>query len=141
MYGATDEEKKQLKEALDAYIKRAEIQSHDPYSEELLANLVDADFNFHYQIIKMSHNKLYKDIYYMVQQLIRDHITRLVGERSRHRYEAGLPYDPDEDTHSTLYNCILNSDTNALLDAHQEMLGIRQIQGLDPDEPEDESGE
>lgn len=141
VYGATDEEKKQLKEALDAYIKRAQIQSHDPYSEELLANLVDADFNFHYQIIKMSHNKLYKDIYYMVQQLIRDHITRLVGERSRHRYEAGLPYDPDEDTHSTLYNCILNSDTNALLDAHQEMLGIRQIQGLDPDEPEDESNQ
>lgn len=131
VYGATEEEKQKLKEALDAYNERARIQSTNPYSEELLADLVDADFNFHYQIIKMSHNKLYKDIYYMVQQLIRDHITKLVGERSRRRYEAGLPYESDGDTHNTIYNCIIHSDTDALLNAHQEMLGIRRIQGID----------
>lgn len=139
VYNATEQEKQKLKEALDAYLALAEVQAKDPYSEELLARLVDADFNFHYLIVQMSHNRLYKDIYYMIQQLVRGHITRILGGRSRHRLEAGLPYDPSEDSHTKIYNCILHSDTNALLTAHQEMLGIRRIRGLDPDnaDPDD----
>lgn len=133
VYTATDEEKQQLKEALDCYNERAKLQDTDPYSEELLANLVDADFNFHYQVIKMSHNKIYKDIYYMVQQLIRGHITRLLSTRTRRRHEAGMPYQTDSDTHNKIYHCIIHSDVDALQRAQEEMIGIIPIKGLDPD--------
>lgn len=134
VYTATDEEKQKLKEALDRYNEQAKIQDTDPYSEELLANVVDADFNFHYQVIKMSHNKLYKDIYYMVQQLIRGHITQLIRSRSRRRHESGLPYQTDSDTHNRIYDCIIHSDVDALRRAMDEMVGIVPIKGLDPEE-------
>ena len=41
-------------------------------------DVVQADFAFHYEIICMSHNKLYMDIYMMVQQLISSHIRHLI---------------------------------------------------------------
>lgn len=128
---ATDDEKKGLKEALDHHRQCAIAYETDPYSEELLTAAVEADFNFHYQVIRMSHNKLYKDIYYMVQQLIREHITQMVSARVHRRYEAGLPPLGENDTHIKIYNCILNADVDALRRANEEMLGIVPAKGLD----------
>ena len=127
----TDEEKAQLKAALDRHKQCSVAYEADPYSEELLAAAVEADFNFHYQVIRMSHNKLYKDIYYMVQQLIREHITQLVSSRVHRRHKAGLPPLSENDTHVKIYNCIINSDIDALRRANEEMLGIVPVAGMD----------
>lgn len=127
----TDEEKARLKEALDHHQQCSIAYEADPFSGDLLTAAVEADFNFHYQVIRMSHNKLYKDIYYMVQQLIREHITQLVRARVHRRYEAGLPPLGENDTHVKIYNCILNSDVDALRRANEEMLGIVPVEGMD----------
>lgn len=128
---ATEEEKAELAEALKHYNECALALSKDPNTSEVLASAVDADFNFHYKVVKMSHNKLYKDIYYMVQQLVRSHITELISSRNRRRYEAGLPFLGEDDTHTKIYNCIINSDTEALRSVNEEMLGIVPIPGMD----------
>lgn len=128
---ATDEEKAELKNALDTYNKCSLLYSLNPYDQESLEVAVDADFNFHYKVVKMSHNKLYKDIYFMVQQLIRGHITELVSSRVRRRHEAGLPPLGENDTHSKIYSCIVDSDTDALRRAMDEMLGLVPVEGID----------
>lgn len=128
---ATDEEKKELKEALDYYNQCALAYSIDPDNQEALARDVDADFNFHYKVVKMSHNELYKDIYYMVQRLIRGHITELVRTRCHRRRNAGLPPLGESDTHNKIYSCIINSDLEALHKANEEMLGIVPVEGMD----------
>lgn len=128
---ATDAEKAELKEALDAYNKCSYVYSCDPYNQENLELAVDADFNFHYKVVKMSHNKLYKDIYYMVQQLIRGHITELVSSRCRRRHEAGWPPLGENDTHNEIYNCIVTSNMEALRRINDEMLGIIPVKGMD----------
>ena len=67
----------------------------------------------------------------MVQQLIRSHITELISTRNRRRYEAGLPFIGEDDTHNKIYNCIIHSDIEALRAANEEMLGIVPVQGMD----------
>ncbi|WP_326974576.1 FadR/GntR family transcriptional regulator [Caproicibacter sp. BJN0012] len=131
VHSATEEEKKALKAALDDYNQCALAYSLNPDDQQALAQTVDADFNFHYSVVKMSHNRLYKDIYYMVQQLIRGHITELVSTRAHRRRNAGLSPLGKSDTHNKIYNCIINSDLEALHQANEEMLGIVPVQGLD----------
>lgn len=131
VFSASEEDKAALKAALDSYNKYAMDYALDMDNPDVLEQAVDADFNFHYQVVKMSHNRLYKDIYYMVQQLVRGHITELVSARCHRRKEAGLPPLGENDTHNQIYNCIINSDMDALRKATQEMLGIIPIQGLD----------
>ena len=111
MKSATDAEKQKLKEALDNYNRCSDIYNEDIDDPQRLEQVVDADFNFHYQIIKMSHNQLYKDIYYMVQQLIRSHITN--------------------DLHFRLYQCVMQADTDGSREAVEGLLGIVPIPGLD----------
>ena len=130
---ATDEEKKRLTEALDRYNQCSLAFSQDIDNAELLNQTVDADFAFHYQVIKMSHNALYKDIYYMVQQLIRDHMLELIYTRSHLRQEHGLsPYVEDENaSHSRIYQSIIHSDPESARKEMEMLLGIVAAPGLD----------
>ena len=134
---ATQEEKEELHAVLERYDQDLAAYTDDIDSVELLERLVDSDFNFHYKVVKMSHNALYKDIYYMVHQLIRRHITRLVSSRVRRRKEAGLPPMTGNDSHTHMYESILNGDRAEAQKAREEMLGILPVEGLDFFEGED----
>lgn len=79
----------------------------------------------------MSHNKLYKDVYFMVQQLIRSHITQLVRARAHRRVEAGLPPLGESDAHNKIYKCIIDSDIPLLREITDELLGIKPVEGMD----------
>jgi len=128
---ATDGEKEELHAALMYYNSLALEYNLNVDSEDALEHVVDADFNFHYKVVKMSHNKLYKDVYFMVQQLIRSHITQLISTRAHRRHEVGLPPWGESDTHNKIYDCIIKSDTDALRQAMDEMLGIIPVKGID----------
>ena len=128
---STPEEKEQLREALERYNDVSQIYFTDIENADVLEQLVDVDFNFHYQVIKMGHNSLYKDVYFMVQQLIRRHITQLISTRSKRRREAGLPPEFSNDTHPQIYNSIVHGDAEAARRAREELLGIVPIHGLD----------
>lgn len=128
---AADGEKQKLKEALDNYNRCLRIYDEDIDDPRRLEQLVDADFHFHYQIIKMSHNRLYKDIYYMVQQLVCGHITKMISTRAHRRQEQGLPPNDKNDLHSRIYQCILQGDTDGSREAVEGLLGIVAVPGLD----------
>lgn len=128
---STAEEKEKLRDALDHYNNISKIYFTDIENLSYLEQLVDADFNFHCQVIKMGHNELYKDIYFMVQQLIRHHITQLISTRSKHRREAGLPQEISEDIHSQIYRSIVHGDAETARRAREELLGIIPMSGMD----------
>lgn len=130
-FSATDAEKEDLHNALVHYNSLVLAYSLDMDNEDALECLVDADFSFHYKVVKMSHNRLYKDIYSIVQQLIRSHITQLISTRVHRRAEAGLPPLGESDAHNKIYSCIINSDTTALRQITDELLGIVPVEGMD----------
>ena len=128
---APQAEKEELREVLELYNAESYRYHQNIDDPEALERVVDADFAFHYKVVKMSHNQLYKDVYYMVQQLIRRHITQLLSTRVRRRKEAGLPPQIENDTHNDMYNAIVNGDQESLDRARKEMLGITPIKGMD----------
>lgn len=128
---ASDEEKQKLKDALDNYNRCSAAYNEDIEDLQQLEQVVDADFNFHYQIVKMSHNVLYKDVYYMVQQLIRGHITEMISKRSHLRQERGLPPLGENDLHNRIYECVIRSDVDASRKDIEGLLGIISVPGLD----------
>jgi GntR family transcriptional repressor for pyruvate dehydrogenase complex len=77
---STNEEKTELKQCLEKYQKIRDLMLKSE-SESLFEQTIDADFEFHSQIVRMSHNRLYEEIYYMVQKLIRSHISILMKKR------------------------------------------------------------
>ena len=128
---STTEEKNHLLEALNRYNIAADAYNSDIGNSHNLEQMVDADFSFHYQVIKMGRNGLYQDIYFMVQQLIRRHITQMISARSRRRKQAGLPPEFPADSHAQIYNSILHGDIEAARRAREEILGIIPVRGLD----------
>lgn len=128
---ASQEEKDALKEVLERYHEISKEYNEDIDDAERLERMVDADFAFHYQVVKMSQNRLYKDIYYMVQQLIRRHITQLLSTRAHRRRDAGIKADIADDTHDRIYQGIIRADREAVRKAREEVLGIIPIHGLD----------
>lgn len=129
---ATPEEKEHLKHKLDSYDEAAEIYNQDIDNVEKLQNMVDADFAFHFEIVKMSHNNLYKDVYSMLQQPVRRHILEQISSRTKRRSDSGLPPLTNEsDLHTEMYNGIMNGDKEEARTATEKILGIRPIYGLD----------
>lgn len=128
---ASDQEKAELKEILDHYNACTVRYDGDIDDAELLEELVEADFAFHYKVVKMSHNSLYKDVYYMVQQLIHSHITQLLSTRARRRKQAGLSVKLPDDTHARIYEGLMNADVEAVRRAREETLGIQPLHGTD----------
>lgn len=128
---ASDEEKTELKAILDRYNECAMRYNANLDNLALLDEMVETDFAFHYKVVKMSHNSLYKDVYYMVQQLIRGHITQLISTRAHRRKQKGLDSWLENDTHIHIYEGIVNADVEATRRAREEILGILPIHGLD----------
>ena len=83
----------------------------------------------------MSHNKLYMDIYMMVQQLISSHIRHLIYTRVHRRKAAGLSLGSvdtmTEASHEAIYQSIINGDAEAARNAREQILGIVPAHGLD----------
>lgn len=131
---ATEEEKAELKKALDNYFEEAKRYHQNLDDPAQLERLVDADFNFHYTLVKISHNSLYKDVYYMIQQLIRQHISKLVYVRT---HKSGWLPQEQHDTHLKMYNSIVNANMDSARQANEEMLGIRPIEGVETQVPLD----
>lgn len=117
---ATDEEKKQLKQCLDNYHKIRDLML-DSESESLFEQTIDADFEFHSQIVKMSHNRLYEEIYYMVQKLIRSHISILMKKRRIWMKKLGNEL---RDGHDYIYEEICKGNITAAQRLIDEMLDI-----------------
>lgn len=137
IHNATKEDIASLKEMLDKYhhaaheFTKAFYEGRNEDADRLLEETVEADFNFHYCIVKMANNKLYCDIYYMVKSFIHDQIFQIVYERTERRYKAGLePIDVNE-THTLMYKCILEKDEALAKDLMNEMLGYKKVLGLD----------
>lgn len=128
---ATPEEIEQLKHQLEIYKERALEYNKDIDDLSALERLVDADLAFHYQVIKMSHNRLYKDIYFMITQLVRRNIAKMISGRAHRRAAAGLAPGPDLDTHIKIYESILHGDAEAARYAREELLGIIPVEGMD----------
>ncbi|MDC7124108.1 MAG: GntR family transcriptional regulator [Spirochaetales bacterium] len=124
---ATDEEKKVLKNNLDKYLHYRE-QIQKDFSKEVFEDTIAADFSFHSQIVSMSHNQLYQEIYYMVQKLIRAHIASLI-EKRRFSPEYMDISSPDE--HVALYENICNGD---FIQAHKYLDKILDIKDSEPAE-------
>lgn len=128
---SSTEEKKALKQALDCYYDVSRIYYSNIENADYLEQLVDADFNFHYQVIRMGHNELYRDVYYMVQQLIRRHITQLLRTRFKRLVEGGVPFEPSKDIHLEIYDSIMRGDADTARRARELHLGIVPIEGVD----------
>lgn len=128
---ASQEEKEELREVLERYNDASLKYSQELENTDLLDRLVDADFAFHYKLVKMSHNKLYKDVYFMIQQLIRRQIAKLISTRMRKRRDAGLNPIVENDTHNQIYYSIVNADPAGLKKAFEEHLGIVPVKGVD----------
>ena len=129
---ATDEQKAKLKQRLDEYDELSDRYNRDVDNRELLDAVVTADFAFHYEIICMSGNRLYMDIYKMVASLITNHIRYLVYTRS-HRADSKAMME--EYSHAIIYDSIVNGDAAKAKEAREKMLGI--IPAHKPDYYED----
>jgi len=88
---ATDEELVTLKQYLENYSRMFD-QSIREDTDENFCLLVDADFDFHSQIVHMSHNRLFEEIYFMVQKLVTKHIRSLISRRRYFEMSAGADY-------------------------------------------------
>ena len=119
----------------DRYNRLEAIYNDDIENQQKLHDVVQADFAFHYEIICMSHNKLYMDIYMMVQQLISSHIRHLIYTRVHRRKAAGLSLGSmdaiTEASHEAIYQSIINGDAEAARNAREQILGIVPAHGLD----------
>lgn len=132
---STEEDRQKLKDRLDECNRLEAIYNDDIENQQKLHDVVQADFAFHYEIICMSHNKLYMDIYMMVQQLISSHIRHLIYTRVHRRKAAGLSLGSmdaiTEASHEAIYQSIINGDAEAARNAREQILGIVPAHGLD----------
>ncbi len=124
---ATDEEKQELQRRYDVYEKRKEECMEDLDNTEKLNAVVEADFDFHYQIIRMSHNDLYKDIYFLVRKIITGHIRSLLHERLKRAMERHT----DGERHDDIIRGINEADIDVLKKAREEILKILPLEAVD----------
>lgn len=127
---STEEEREELKRRFRIYEKKREQYKQNLDNQELLDQLVDADFDFHYQIIRMSHNQLYKDIYYMTRKLIMGHIKNLVQSRLQREAQNQIRTEK----HDEMIDAICNADIEALKLLEKQMLKILPLPGEEDDE-------
>jgi GntR family transcriptional repressor for pyruvate dehydrogenase complex len=119
---ASQTEIEELKKRLDHYYALTQNYVEDPNNLEKLDQLVNSDLEFHNQIIKMSHNKVYEDIYGMVGMAIKDHIKNLLSSRIHSRIQDGLPTRTPNDTHIKMYEIILKRDSSKADEIVYELL-------------------
>ena len=118
---ATEEQKEGLKQKLDAYTELETLYNQDVDNMDLLSEVVEADFAFHYEIICMSGNRLYMDVYKMMKSMITSHIRYLVYTRSHRDVGQKLM---KEYSHGLIYDSIVNGDAEKAKKAREKMLNI-----------------
>ncbi|MBQ3664420.1 MAG: FadR family transcriptional regulator [Clostridia bacterium] len=100
-FQATEEEKQVLKERLNDYneqmAKMKALRSNERFSD-----MLEADTAFHRQIVHMSHNQVYEDVYTLVIKLVEDHIISLLMARE----DALRNMEGAHDIHNELCRCI-----------------------------------
>ena len=125
--GSTKEEQEELKRRLAVYEEKRSRVKAEPESEAALDALAEADFEFHHQVIRMSHNDLYVDIYLMTKKVIIRHIRDLLKSRIRKEFALEEKSGKRTDEHIEIINGICNADMEALTRAREWMLKIRPI--------------
>lgn len=126
IYG-TDEELAELKHRKDQYYHNANIYAADMGNEEKLDALVDSDLNFHTQVVAMSHNQIYLEIYSMVRSMVRQNIKDLLYVRMHNRVRNGEQLVTIDDTHEKIYEAISQKDYGKSRQLTYDMLtGVSQ---------------
>ncbi len=87
--------------------------------------MYNADIGFHYQICKMSHNQLYRDIYKMIWPLIRKHVSKIVFERNE-IWKSKNFEESEIDPHILLFQSIENRDYDSCQKIYIEMVDIKK---------------
>lgn len=124
---STEEERSELRRRYEIYEEKRSLLKKDVDNAEALDELAEADFEFHNQIIRMSHNELYEDIYLMTKKMIVRHIRELLGSRIRKDIECDEMGERHGDEHNEIINGICEADMEALKRARERMLKIQPI--------------
>ena len=128
---STEEEREELRQCYEQYEeKRSQLQA-EVDNERFMDELAEADFEFHHQVIRMSHNDLYIDIYLMTKKAIVSHIRELLESRIRKEILWEEKSGKREDEHMEIISGICNGDMEALKRARERMLKIQLIPALD----------
>lgn len=124
---STEEERSELRRRYEVYEEKRSHLKGDVDNAQALDELAEADFEFHNQIIRMSHNELYEDIYLMTKKMIVRHIRELLGSRIRKDIECDEMGERHGDEHNEIINGICEADMEALKRARERMLKIQPI--------------
>lgn len=124
---STEDERDELRRRYEVYEERCVRLKKDVDNGEALDDMAEADFDFHYQIIRMSHNELYEDIYLMTKKVIVGHIRELVRSRVRKDIEREEKGRQREDDHLEIIKGICEADMDALKRARERILKIQPI--------------
>lgn len=81
----------ELKEVLSNYCNEFDRYNSEA-NEQSLHSFLKADLALHVQIVKLSGNLLYLEIYQMIQKLITLHISQLVSQRKSAQQSDGVIY-------------------------------------------------
>ncbi|MCI8650540.1 MAG: FadR family transcriptional regulator [Anaerotruncus sp.] len=127
---STTEEKDELKTCLAEYHKNWCIYSENVDDKEQLKKTAESDYNFHYQIVKMSHNRLYADLYYMIRDLMLKHISRQLWVTSHRLKEIGATVPYENETHIRIYHAIMDGDETVIENLCEKMVGIHSVDEL-----------
>lgn len=107
---ATDEDfislKQYLQEYRDSFCKLLKSNTDENFYQ-----LIQADFAFHAQIVHISHNIIFEEIYFLIQNLVAKHIMVLVNRRRLLEVNAGMNYLK---MHEDLYTGICARDDKAV---------------------------
>ena len=78
--------------------------------EQTIWDLIKADLDFHMQIVQMSHNQLYVEVYIMIRELVKGHIRGRINAVK----ESAKKGKSSEDTmHRYAYEAIVNHNVEA----------------------------
>lgn len=103
---ATDEDFVSLKQYLQEYSDNF-CKLLESNTDENFYQLIQADFAFHAQIIHISQNIVFEEIYFLIQNLVAKHIMVLVNRRRLLEANAGMSY---LNMHEDLYSSICARD-------------------------------
>lgn len=123
---STGEEQYELRRLYNVYEEKRELLKKDVNNRMALDEMTEADFEFHYQLIRMSHNELYQDIYLMMKKVITQHIKELLTSRIRQDFECE-ERRVRNDEHQEIIKGICDADMDALKRSRERMLKIQPI--------------
>lgn len=107
---ATPEELAELQLQLREYHIRLQKYQEEENNENF-QSLVEADFLFHRQIVRMSKNLLFEEIYAMLQKLVVRHISKLAHQRHVFKGQSLIDFS---EIHDKLYQDICNRDVQQI---------------------------